>query len=95
MGKKKYANNSIPRTLIDVDKKRVFAVNNDICEISKEDREAEIKRLQTTIDKIRKECYSTNIALQRIQSQKIKWSWIQFQQSTSIQKIPKKGKSGF
>ena len=56
---------------IDIKGKEAITVNYDIPEISVEEYETEIRRLEESVARIRKMQYSTNIALRQVQTRKL------------------------
>lgn len=96
MSKKKPVPVPTKKVRIDIKGKGAITVNYDIPEISIEEYEAEIKRMEETIARIRKMQYSTNVALRRVQTRKLREiTSMQFAQLLEIGKMPKKQKAKF
>ena len=72
MRKKKHVPAPTKQTRINIKGKGTITVNYDIPEISVEEYDAEIKRIEESIARIRKMQYSTNVALHRVQSRKLR-----------------------
>ena len=96
MSKKKSVLIPTEKARIDIRGKGTITVNYDIPEISVEEYEAEIKRLEESIARIRKMQYSTNIALRRVQTRKLREiTSMHFAQFLEIGKLQKKQKVKF
>lgn len=96
MSKKKPVPVPTKKARIDIKGKGAITVNYDIPEISIEEYEAEIKRMEETTARIRKMQYSTNIALRRVQTRKLREiTSMQFAQLIEIGNMPKKQKAKF
>lgn len=96
MSKKRHTPVTTKKAVIDINGKEKISVDYDVPAISAEEYEAEIKRIEEAIARIRKTQYSTNVALRQVQSRKLReLASLQVSQLLDLRKTQKKRNIGF